>query len=195
MLAAPQWQTGDAGKAKRRSRARNASKFDVRADLFARCGGDLPCSNGIDTTTARKVIAEVVPKLSRLASAKRFASRMGLCPITKTAGGKVFSGAAQRRANRVARALHLAAAALHSSPSALGACYRRLCARPDRAKAITATAHKLARLISSLRTKGTECTGREPDYCEEGYRQRVLHPPAKRAGKLGLQFVPIPQPA
>lgn len=48
-------------------------------------------------------------------------------------------------ANRAPQALKLAAAALRStSQSALGAYYRRLCARMDKPKAVTAAAHKLA---------------------------------------------------
>ena len=68
---------------------------------------------------------------------------LGLCPGTQITGGKVMSGKTQRNANRAAQALKLAAAALRPSQSALGACFRRLCARMDKPKAITAAAHKL----------------------------------------------------
>lgn len=63
---------------------------------------------------------------------------------TKITGGKVMSGKTKRCANRAAQALRLAAAALRASQSALGAYYRRMCARMDRPKAVTAAAHKLA---------------------------------------------------
>jgi len=196
MLAALQQDdVVDPGKAKRRSQARNAPKFDVRAYLFGMCGVDLTRINGIDTTTALKVISEVGPDMSRFKSAKHFASWLGLCPGTKISGGKVLSGASKRTANRAAQALRLAAAALRSSQSSLGAYFRRLSARLDRAKAITATAHKLARLISTMLTKGTEYTDQGQDYYEERYRQRVMHHLAKRAEKLGLQLTPIPQVA
>jgi len=75
------------------------------------CGVDLTRINGIDTTTALKVIAEVGPDMSRFKSAKHFASWLGLCPGTKISGGKVLSGASKRTANRAAQALRLAAAA------------------------------------------------------------------------------------
>ena len=48
----------------------------------------------------------------------------------------------------------MAAQALCKSQSALGAYHRRLCARMDRPKAITATAHKLARLAYFMLTRG-----------------------------------------
>ena len=155
------------------------------------CGVDLTRINGIDTTTALKVISEVGTDMSRFKSAKHFASWLGLCPGTKISGGKVLSGASKRTANRAAQALRLAAAALRSSQSSLGAYFRRLCARLDRPKAITATAHKLARLIYTMLTKGSEYTDQGQDYFEERYRQRVMHHLAKRAERLGFQLTPI----
>jgi transposase len=192
MLAALQTQAGDPGKDRRRSHARNAPKFDVRTYLFGMCGVDLTRINGIDTTTALKVIVEVGTDLSRFKSAKHFASWLGLCPGTKISGGKVPSGASRRTANRAAQALRLAAAALRSRQSAMGAYYRRLCARLDRPKAITATAHKLARLIYTMLTKGVQYTDQGQDYYEERYRQRVMYHLARRAEKLGFQLTPIP---
>lgn len=103
MLAA----LGDPGKDRRRLRARNAPKFDVRAYLFGMCGVDLTRINGIDATTALKVIAVVGTDLSRFKSAKHFASWLGLCPGTKISGGKRLSGASKRTANRAAQALRL----------------------------------------------------------------------------------------
>lgn len=191
MTALQREGAGEPGKARRRGRAKNAPQFDVRAQLFGMCGVDLTRIDGLDTTTALKVIAEVGPDLSRFKSAKHFASWLGLCPGTKISGGKVLSGATKRTANRAAQALRLAAAALRSSHSALGAYYRRMCSRLDRPQAVTATAHKLARLIYTMLTKGTEYTDQGQDYYEERYRQRVLHHLAKRAEKLGLQLTPI----
>ena len=84
---------------------------------------------------------------------------------------------------------------LRSSQSSLGAYFRRLCALLDRPKAITATAHKLARLIYTMLTKGSEYTDQGQDYFEERYRQRVMHHLAKRAERLGFQLTPIPEVA
>jgi len=180
---------------RRMAQSRNAPKFDARTYLYRLCGVDLTRINGINPTTALKVIAEVGPDMSRFNSAKRFASWLGLCPGTKISGGKVLSGASKRTANRASQALRLAAAALHKSQSALGAYFRRMAARLGRAKAITATAHKLARLIYTMLTKGEEYTDKGQDYYEERYRQRVMHHLTKRAEKLGMQLVPMPQPA
>ena len=186
---------GDPAKGKKRGRARNAPKFDLRRQLFQMCGVDLTRIDGIDVTTALVVISEIGADLQRFPSDKHFASWLGLCPGTKITGGKVMSGKTKRCANRAAQALRLAAAALRSSRSALGAYYRRLCARMDKGKAVTAAAHKLARLIYAMLTKGEEYTDAGQDYFEERYRQRVLRNLTERARKLGMQIVPVTQPA
>jgi transposase len=175
--------------------ARNAPRFDLRERMFQMCGVDLTRIDGIDVTTALVVLSEIGTDMSRFASVKHFTSWLGLCPGTKITGGKLLSGKTKRCANRAAQALRLAAAALRSSKSALGAYFRRLCSRMDKPKAVTAAAHKLARLIYTMLTKGEEYTDQGQDYYEERYRERVLRALAQRAAKLGMQVVPVDQPA
>ena len=186
---------GSPAKGKKRSRARNAPRFDLREHLFKMCGVDLTRIDGIDVTTALAVISEVGPDMSRFATVKHFTSWLSLCPGTKITGGKLLSGKTKRCANRAAQALRLAAAALRSSQSALGAYFRRLCARMDKPKAVTAAAHKLARLIYTMLTKGEQYTDLGQDYYEERYRERVLRQLSKRAEKLGMKLVATPQSA
>ena len=186
---------GEPAKGKKRGRARNAPKFDLRTALFKMCGVDLTRIDGIDVTTALAVISETGADMSRFPTVGHFASWLGLCPGTKITGGKVMSGKTKRVANRAAQALRLAAAALRSSKSALGAYFRRMCARMDRPKAVAAAAHKLARLIYTMLTKGEEYTDRGQDYFEERYRERVLHNLSQRANKMGMRLVAVEQPA
>ncbi len=193
-LERPHITADEPAKGKTRSRARNAPKFDLRTRLFQMCGVDLTRIDGIDVTTALVVLSEIGPDRSRFASDKHFASWLGLCPGTKITGGKLISGKTRRGANRAAQALRLAAAALRSSQSALGAYFRRLCSRMDKPKAVTAAAHKLARLIYALLTKGEQYTDQGQDYYEQRYRQRVLANLARRAQQLGMRIVAIDQP-
>ena len=186
---------GEPAKGKKRSRARNAPKFDLRVQLFKMCGVDLTRIDGIDVTTALAVVSEIGVDMARFPTIKHFTSWLGLCPGTKITGGKVMSGKTKRCVNRAAQALRLAAAALRSSKSALGAYFRRLCSRMDKPKAVTAAAHKLARLIYTMLTKGEEYTDQGQDYYEERYRERVLRALSQRAAKLGMQILPIQQPA
>ena len=82
MLGALSRTKDQPGPTKRRhiSKVKNAPKFDVRTYLFRICGVDLTAIDGIDTTTALKVIAEVGPDLSRFKSAKHFASWLARAP-------------------------------------------------------------------------------------------------------------------
>jgi transposase len=181
-------------RGKQRGRTRNAPKFDLRTQLFRMCGVDLTRIDGIDVTTALAVISEIGADMSRFPSAARFASWLGLCPGTRITGGKVMSGKTGRCANRAAQALRLAATALRTSQSALGAYFRRMCSRMDKPKAITAVVHKLARVIYAMLTKGEEYTDQGQDYYEERYRERVLRQLSQRAQKLGMKLVATEQP-
>jgi transposase len=183
------------GKPKRSTPARNGVHFDARSALFEASGVDLTRIPGIDTSTALKVISEVGIDLQRFPTVKHFTSWMGLCPGTKISGGKVLSSATKRCANRAAQALRMAAQALRKSQSALGAYHRRLCARMDRPKAITATAHKLARLVYLMLTKGQAYVEAGQQYYEERYRERVVQSLTKRAQTLGFQLIPTAEVA
>jgi transposase len=193
-LQSLQAHSGAPAKAKR-GRARNAPKFDLRTQLFKMCGVDLTRIDGIDVTTALAVVSETGADLSRFPTVGHFTSWMGWCPGTKITGGKVLSSKTKRCANRAAQALRLAAASLRTSQSALGAYFRRMCARMDKPKAVTAAAHKLARLIYIMLTKGEEYTDQGQDYYEERYRERVLRNLSQRAQKLGMQLVVAELPA
>ena len=139
-------------KGNKRGRARNAPKFDLRPQLFQMCGVDLTRIDGIDVTTALVAVSEVGADRGKFLSDKHFSSWVGLCPGTKITGGKVMRGKTTRRANRAAQALRRAAAALRSCRSSLVAYFRRICSRMDKPKAVTAAAHKLARLIYAMLT-------------------------------------------
>jgi transposase len=78
---------------------------------------------------------------------------------------------------------------------ALASCFRRLCSRMDKSKAVTAAAHKLARLTYTIRTKDQEYTDQGQDYYEARHRERVLRALSLRAAKMGMQIVPVAQPS
>ena len=166
-------------------------RFDARSSLFEASGVDLTRIPGIDTSTALKVISEIGVDLTRFPSVKHFTSWLGLCPGTKISGGKVLSSATKPCANRAAQALRMAAQALRKSQTALGgAHHRRLCSRMDKPKAITASAHKLARLVYFMLTRGQAFVEAGQVEYEERYRQRVVQNLTRRAHQLGFQLTP-----
>lgn len=181
---------GVPGKARNQAR-RNKPKFDLRTRLYQMCGVDLTRIDGIDVGTAMTVLAEVGVDMSKFPTVKHFAAWLGLCPGTKISGGKVLGSKTQKSANKTAQALRQAASCLKNSQSALGAYYRRMCAKMDKPKAITAAAHKLARLIYTMITKGEEYVDQGQAYYEERYRQRVEINLRRKAESLGLRLVPM----
>jgi len=179
----------DEKKSKKRG-GKNAPNFDVRDALREWVGVDLTEIGGIDVCTALKVLVELGPDLSKFKSAKHFCSWLGLCPGTCISGGKRLSGATKRIPNRVARALKLAAQGLHHSQCGLGAYYRRMAARLGKGKAITATAHKLARLVYAMLTQGNEYVEQSQAQYEEKFQERTLKYLQQKAKTLGFDLVP-----
>lgn len=154
-------------------------------------GVDLTRIDGIDTNSALKIIAEVGIDMSRWKSSKHFASWLGLCPGTKVSGGKVLSAKSKPVANRAAATLRMAAFTLFKSKSALGAYLRRQRSRLGAPKAITATAHKLARLVYTMLKHGTAYVDAGQEYYEERYRTRVVQNLKRKAQELGFSLVEI----
>jgi len=116
---------------------------------------------------------------------------MGLCPDNRVSGGRVLSSRTCPVNSRAARALRLAAYALFRSQSWLGQYYRRMRARLGAPKAITAAAHKLARILFHL------LTTRQP-YDETVFAQQEIQNNQRMQRKLqhqaksfGLQLVEI----
>ena len=166
-----------------------ASAFNLHDELIRVTGVDLTKINGIESATILKIISEIGIDMNRWKSEKHFCSWLGLSPGSKITGGKRLSGKTKPVVNRAAAALRMAASTLYRSSCALGAYYRRMKARLGAPKAITATAHKLARLIYSMLKHGTEFTDVGQDYYEQQYRSRALKNLKTRARQLGFELV------
>jgi transposase len=179
-------------KVRPRKRTRNRPRFDVRGKLHRVTGVDLTAIEGIDEPTALTLISEIGLDMGRWPTVKHFSSWLGLCPHHRVSGGKVLSRGTKPCANRVATALRLAASCLQRSQSALGAFFRRMKARLGTPKAITATAHKLARLIYTMLKHGTAYVRQSMVDYEQHYRDRVVQSLMRRAKALGYALVQTP---
>jgi hypothetical protein len=129
--------------------------------------------------------------MSKWPTAKHFSSWLSLAPGTKVSGGRLLSSKTHRSANRAAALLPIAAVNIGRTQTALGAFYRRLAARTGKAKAVTATARKLAVLFSNALRFGMY-TDPGASYYGEQYRQRVLNNLRRRAHQLGFTLVADP---
>ena len=89
----------------------------------------------------------------------------------------------------------MAAMSLSHSSSALGAFYRRLCTRMDKPRANTAVAHKLARMVYFMLTRGEAFVDKGQQDYEEQQRQRSIAALKRRAAALGFEINPTAAPA
>jgi hypothetical protein len=182
-----------ATRASRPKRSRKAGshapQFDLGRELHRISGVDLTRIDGIDVTVAQTVISEVGLDMSRWETEHHFASWLGLCPDNRITGGKVLRRGTRHVINRAATALRIAATTLLRSQSYLGAQFRRFRGKLGAPKAITAMAHKLARLVYRMLRWGHEYVDKGLQYYEERHRQQQVHLLRKRAARLGLQIV------
>jgi transposase len=130
-----------------RSPRGNEATFDLRAHLYRITGVDFTRIDGFDALTVQTILSEVGLDGGRFPSEKHFASWVALCPDNRVTGGAVKNTRTRKVVSRVATALRRAAQSAANSHTALGGFYRRMRARLGPAKAITATAHKLARIF------------------------------------------------
>lgn len=173
-----------------KGRRKNTPAFDARRALLNWCGIDLTEVPGIDVGTALKILCELGSSLHRFKSVKHFCAWLGLCPGTRISGNKRLSGASKRIPNRVARALKLAALGLARSRCAMGAYYRKLALRMGSPKAITAVAHKLARIVYAMLSGQAEYVKEDQAKHEARYRDRAIKSLLKRAQEFGLALTP-----
>jgi transposase len=157
-------------------------------------GIDLTKIPGIRTGIAQTLLGEIGPNFTKFRSASAFASWMGLCPDNEISGGKVLWVGTRKVNCRAATALRMAAQSLHHSKSALGDFYRRMRAKLGAPKAITAAAHKLARIIFHLITTRQEFDDSRfaADQLRHQKRQEIKL--RAKAKAMGFELIPL-QPA
>jgi transposase len=174
----------------KKERIRNGE--DVRELLFKKCGVDLFAIPGLKADTLLTLASEVGFDMSPWKTVKHFASWLSLCPGTKISGGKVLERKSKRNANRATQAFRMAAVAHAKSKTALGAFFRRIKSRSGGKQAVTATAHKIARIYYTMLTKGTAYVEVGQQEYEEKYKERRIYHLIAQAKLLGFQIVPNP---
>lgn len=175
-------------KRSRTYRRKNQPNFDLHGELIRICGVDLTKIDGIDAITAHTVITEQGIDMSRFPTEKNFASHLGLCPNNPITGGKIRKRKTRKVQSRAAKALRVAAQSLERNDSALGAFYRRMKGRHGPAKGITATAHKLAKIIYRMLKYGEQYVDKGQEQYERQYKEQKLKSLIKQARKMGYEL-------
>ena len=168
---------------------RNEPRFEIRTPLHQLTGIDLTQLDAIGPYSALRLLAEIGTDMSRWATEKHFTSWLTLAPKNKISGGRLLSSQTQPSANRAAAILRLAAMTLGRTETALGAFYRRLACRVGKAKAITATARKLAILVYRTLKDGLVYHDPGAAAYDAHHRTRVLRRLRQRAAGLGFALV------
>jgi transposase len=163
----------------------------LRDDLYRAFGVDLTQIPGINTLTAQMLLTEVGPDLSRFPTAAAFSSWLRLCPNPRISGGQILSSTTRPTKNRLALALRMAAQGLHRSQSFLGDYFRRMKSRMGTPKAMTAVAHKLARIVYHLITTQQEYDASVFQHLEKRNQDRKRARLQLQAKELGFQIVPL----
>jgi transposase len=172
-----------------------APRFEARPPLSRLAGVDLTTMEGMEEGTALVILSESGTDMRRWPRVKHWCRGRGLAPPHKMAGGKVLSRRRRPGAQRVTVALRLAARTVHQAHTALGAFERRMRRRLGAPKAITATAHKLARLVDSLLKPGSASVQQEIEADESQDRARQIKALARQARACGSTLMALGTPA
>lgn len=176
---------------KRKARSQhNPFGFASQAELYRIMGVDLTRIDGVNENTAQLILSELgLDICQKWPTEAQFTSWLGLCPNNEISGGKLLKRGTRKVVNRVANALRMCAQSLLNSKSALGAYARRMRARKDTPVAITATAHKLARLIYRTLKYGQDYVDIGSESYEAKYKDAAVKSLQRRAKSLGYQLV------
>jgi transposase len=165
--------------------------IDLRGELYRIFGVDLTNVPGISAITAQTILCEIGTDVSQFRNASAFASWLGLCPEKKVSGGKVLYTKSRRVRSRVATALRMGAHSLHHAKDYLGEFFRRITRKLGKPQAVTATAHKLARIIYHLLSTKEPYNEGVFHKCEEETLRRAELRLRKQAAQLGFQVMPV----
>ncbi len=178
--------------ARRRQKPReNEPRFDLRTPLHQLTGVDLSQIDGIGPYNALRLLSEIGTDMSRWPTEKHFTSWLTLAPHNKVSGGRLLSSRTPPSANRAAAILRLAALNLGRTQTALGAFYRRVAFRIGKAKAVTATARKLAILIYRTLKDGLVYADPGAEAYDTQHRTHVLRRLRQRAKNLGFALIDL----
>lgn len=175
----------------KKRRTKSSPPVDYRTPLYHLTGTDLTAIPGFSDLTAMALIAEIGTDMSAWKTVKHFTSWLRLTPRTTITGGKHKDRRKLPTKSRAAAIFRRVALCAARTKTVIGASYRRMAQRPDRAMhAIAATAHKLARIVYTMLKTGMPYQELDLPEWHSKRRGRAIRNLKKRAQALGLDLVP-----
>ena len=176
----------------RRKTSKNQPKGEWQQLLAQAFAVDLTAVPGVQTATVQTLFMELGADWSCFTSSHRFASWLNLCPDTEVSNNKVVHRNRRHVQKRLRSALRMAALSLHRSQTLLGAEFRRRKSQLGPAGAITALAHKLARILWHMVTYKTPYDETVFSETAEKHKKRLEKFLIKRVESMGYYLVPAP---
>jgi transposase len=172
--------------------SKNHPSFDLSQALYRMTGVDLTQVDGLEALSVQTILTEIGTDMSKWPTVKHFTSWLGIAPNNKITGGEIKSRSTKKTKNRANTAFRRAAQSLTRSQSASGAFYRRIRAKHGAPVAITATAHRLARIVYFMLLRRKPYRDIGANYYDQQYQARSIRNLQRRAAQLGLRLEPIP---
>jgi len=204
---APEETDADAGvgggkvktkKVRAKRLGKNAVVMDYKTESEHFFGVDLTRVAGVNSGVVIALMSEIGTRESLLESFKTadgFCAWLAVCPNNRVSGGRVLNCRTRKSKNRVAAALRLAAYGVENAKCGMGQFCRRMKGRLGKAEGITATAHKLARVIYSMIRSGRAYDEQEAFKSNPGVERKRQKNLKTLAKQMGFELVPIMEPA
>lgn len=175
--------------------AKNSPNMSVYEAGWRFYGVDLSGIPGVSAGVLSALVSEVGTReqmLSAFCSAAAFCSWLGLCPDNRISGGKVLKAKTRKVPSPLARAIRLGAFGLQRTDSEMGQMLRRFKGKLGKAEGVTATAHKLARVIYGVIKSQRGYDEKEAFKITPQKLQRRCRRLQEEATKLGFALTPLP---
>jgi transposase len=182
-------------KAQVKPLGKNTLRMDVREAAVRFYSVDLGAIDGVGSGLLSVLMSELGTGeqfKEGFATSARFCSWLGLNPANDISGGKVLKAKTRAVKNRVAAAFRLGALGLANANGLMGQYSRRIKGRLGKAEGITATAHKLARIVYTMIVTGRPYDENEAFKITPQNIKKQLGKLQKQAEALGFQIVAIP---
>lgn len=176
-------------KEKAKSNKNNLS-FDATHILMEITGIDVTKIFGITDTNAVEIISEIGLDVGKWPTHKNFTSWLNLAPNNKISGGKLLSSRTGKKRNRAGQIFKMAAFAVQRSKNWLAAFYHRIKSKSGTAKAITATARKIAVIFYMMLKNRTEFNPIPIEKYTDSFKEQQLKKIRKQVKRMGFKLVP-----